>query len=216
MDFKMASNPVYRVGPTVSTWVVPVEQANGTWSSSTEHTSGSWIPFFEQPNGAWVTSNTGFDRSAVIFCEDLLTRVSTLSTSEIESEGYLELEAALDEMVALDTDEDWRIEPAIYSTSCYIAAWLMDKSCPAPRVFNHGPKSVVFNWINDSNNSYLTISAEGLSTLVSSSDGIKLRKDYAAQEVLNIETVLLLANTSLDWVTVVHSNRTNSTSALGE
>jgi len=61
----------------------------------------------------------------------------------------------------------------------------MANSFPAPRIFTHGPKSVVFNWSNEVDNLYLTISADKISALISSPERIKRRIDYSANELMN-------------------------------
>jgi len=75
--------------------------------------------------------------------------------------------------------------PPVYNAACYVAAGLMANSFPAPRIFTHGPKSVVFNWSNEVDNLYLTISADKISALISSPERIKRRIDYSANELMN-------------------------------
>jgi hypothetical protein len=61
----------------------------------------------------------------------------------------------------------------------------MSNSFPAPRIFNHGPKSVVFNWSKEADNLYLTVSADHVSALISSPERIKRRIDLTANELAN-------------------------------
>jgi len=90
---------------------------------------------------------------------------------------YMELGEALMEMAELEDDE-WRIDKSVYAVACYIAEIFKDKSSyPAPHIFNHGPKSVVFNWTDEKNNLYLTISANNLSLLATSPQKIEKRID---------------------------------------
>lgn len=98
---------------------------------------------------------------------------------------YQELGDALGEMTELDEGDEWKIDTAVYSAACYVAAGLMANLYPAPRIFNHGPKSVVFNWSDEGDNLYLTISADQISALISSPERIKWRVDLSAKELAN-------------------------------
>jgi hypothetical protein len=104
---------------------------------------------------------------------------------------YQDLGEALTQMTDLDEGTEWAIERPVYETACFIAAGLMVNSFPAPRVFNHGPKSVVFNWSDEkSNNLYLTVSVDRISALISSPERIKTRLDYSAQHLLKYDNLL--------------------------
>jgi hypothetical protein len=92
---------------------------------------------------------------------------------------YLEIGEALSEMVGLKEDDEWRIDKPVYAAACRIAAELMAASYPAPRIFNHGPQSVVFNWSIGTNNLYLTISSNRISALLSSTEHIERRIGYS-------------------------------------
>jgi hypothetical protein len=94
-------------------------------------------------------------------------------------QDYRDLGDALKEMVELDEGDDWRIDTPVYETACLVAAGLRDIHLPAPRVFTHGPKAVVFNWSNDIDNLYLTISADRMSALISTPESITRRIDYS-------------------------------------
>lgn len=102
-----------------------------------------------------------------------------------QSHEYLELGEALSEMVELEEDDEWRIDKPVYATACYIAAELKVASYPAPRIFNHGPKSVVFNWSVGTNNLYLTISSNRISALASSPERIERRTDNSLNQLTN-------------------------------
>jgi hypothetical protein len=104
---------------------------------------------------------------------------------------YLELSSALKDMSLADEDED-RIEPEVYRHACAYAAEVIQRHLPVPKIFSHGPQSVVFNWHNGGLNRYLTISRNSLSILISNSAKIIRRKDVQptlGPELLN--TVLL-------------------------
>ena len=92
--------------------------------------------------------------------------VPMIDQAEIKKD-YQELGLALVEMKELEDDEELRIEPPVYAAACVVAVDLMAHLFPAPRVFTHGPKSVVFNWTNQSSKLYLTISSDKISALVS-------------------------------------------------
>ncbi len=117
------------------------------------------------------------------------TRVPMIWQSEL-AEEYQELGYALSTMTELDETDEWKIEQPVYEAASNVAVQLMANAYPAPRVFTHGPKSVVFNWSQDNNNLYLTISADKLSALISTPQEIKRRIDYPASAFLNPAFVL--------------------------
>lgn len=102
-----------------------------------------------------------------------------------QSHEYLELGEALSEMVELEEDDECRIDKPVYDTACYIAAELKVAPYQAPRIFNHGPKSVVFNWSFGTYNWYLTISSNRISALASSPERIELRIDNYLNKLTN-------------------------------
>lgn len=120
----------------------------------------------------------------------VLSTVSGTSTgiagrSELR-EDYLELGRALSEMVELEEDDEWRIDEPVYTAACRIAAELMLATpYSAPRVFSHGPKSVVFNWSKGTENLYLTIGSDMVSALSSSLERIKQRIDLPINQLPN-------------------------------
>jgi hypothetical protein len=104
---------------------------------------------------------------------------------------YQGLGEALTQMTELDEESKWGIERPVYEAACFVAAGLMINSFPAPRVFNHGPKSVVFNWTDtNSNNLYLTVSADRISALVSSPERIKRRLEFPTERLLDYGNLL--------------------------
>lgn len=102
--------------------------------------------------------------------------------SEINQE-YQELGEALGEMTQLDEGDEWKVDVVVYQVACQVAAELLANSFPAPRIFNHGPKSVVFNWSRGNNNLYLTISSDYISALVSSPERIKRRIEFSTKDM---------------------------------
>jgi hypothetical protein len=103
---------------------------------------------------------------------------------------YQELGAALIEMTELDDQSQWRIEPPVYEAACLIAQGLMNNLWPAPRVFTHGPQSVVFNWPVNTDNLYLTVSADKVSVLISSPERIKARIEFSGTALRNPSLLL--------------------------
>jgi hypothetical protein len=138
--------------------------------------------------------------SATGFMDVMSTETLVLTTfssvpvfweSELRQQEYQELGAALGEMTKLEEGDEWKIDPPVYNAACYVAAGLMIHSFPAPRVFNHGTKSVVFNWSYGADNMYLTISADHISALISSPERIKRRVEYSLNELTNPSVAFL-------------------------
>jgi len=102
---------------------------------------------------------------------------------------YQELGQALSELTELEEDEEWKIDQPVYQVACHVASELMAFSFPAPTIFTHGPKSVVFNWESDNTNLYLTVSADHMSVLASSPERIKRRLELP-KELLNQQKLL--------------------------
>ena len=103
---------------------------------------------------------------------------------------YQELGDALNELTVLDEDDEWKIESDVYRVACYAAAELMEHAYPAPKVFNHGPKSVVFNWTNGTSNLYLTISCDSISALVSTPKKIGRRMTFSKKQLADLSMFL--------------------------
>jgi len=105
---------------------------------------------------------------------------------------YQELGEALSQLTCFEEDNsEWEIEPSVYAAACYVAAGLMFNALPVPKVFNHGRKSVVFNWSNNADNLYLTVSSDRISALISSPERIQRRIEYPAAELIDPEFALL-------------------------
>jgi hypothetical protein len=115
--------------------------------------------------------------------------VPVIWQSELAQE-YQGLGEALGEMTDLDEGSEWKIDPPVYGAACFVAAGLMLSSYPAPRILNHGPKSVVFNWSRGNSNLYLTISADKVSALISSPERIQRRVEFSLNDLLNPALVL--------------------------
>jgi hypothetical protein len=120
----------------------------------------------------WLNKNMTFSSVPVIW------------NSELNQE-YRELGEALSGMSELNEGEEWRIDRPVYTAASNVAAALRANSVEAPRVFNHGPKSVVFNWSHNADNLYLTISADHISALISSPQCIKRRIELSACDLVD-------------------------------
>lgn len=103
---------------------------------------------------------------------------------------YQELGETLSQLAEQNDVDDWGIEPPVYGTACFVAAELLANRYPAPRVFTHGSKSVVFNWSQNDDNLYLTITGDRISALVSSPERIKRRIEFSRSELISPESVL--------------------------
>ncbi len=93
------------------------------------------------------------------------------------SSDYVELGEALRDMAEVEEDDDWHIDPGVYGNALFVAAALREVAIPAPRVFTHGPGSVVFNWSYLGDNLYLTVSADRMAALLSTPELIVRRVD---------------------------------------
>ena len=116
--------------------------------------------------------------------------VPVIWESELRQHEYRELGAALSEMTKLEEGDEWKIDPPVYDAACYVAAGLMAYSFPAPHIFNHGTKSVVFNWSYGTDNMYLTVSADHISALISAPEHIKRRIEYSINELTDPSVAL--------------------------
>lgn len=120
----------------------------------------------------------------IIFAGPMSSTVPVILASEL-AHDYRELGEALNELRDLDADDEWKIDAPVYHAACFVAAELMANNFSVPRVFAHGPHSVVFNWHNGLDNLYLTVSADRMSALISSPERIKRRIDYSASDLID-------------------------------
>jgi len=176
---------------------------NLIWSPSiyrqvTLNVDSSSVPPVDDQEGQPSTSLVTSKGPMVYEIQPLRMSVSSIciiGPSELSQE-YQEVGEALSEMVNLDEDNEWRIELPVYAIACHIAGKLKEATYPAPRIFNHGPKSVVFNWSRGNDDLYLTISANGISALLSSARSIQRRIDCSFNEFST--PVLLLSSIQTD------------------
>jgi hypothetical protein len=153
------------------------------------HTSNS----SSQPPNEWMRAAANFlpknsgasDSNVVPQMENHFLRVTFSSVpiiwqSDIDQE-YQDLGSALSEMTQVDDEDDLRIDRNVYQVACQVATSLLVNSYPAPRIFNHGAKSVVFNWAQGKTNLYLTISSDFVSVLLSSPERIKERIELSTK-----------------------------------
>jgi hypothetical protein len=116
--------------------------------------------------------------------------VPVIWESELRRQEYQQLGAALGEMTKFEEGDEWKIDPPVFSAACHVAAGLMANSFPAPHIFNHGTKSVVFNWSQGADNLYLTVSADHISALISSPERIKRRVEFSVNELADPSFIL--------------------------
>jgi len=152
--------------------------------------------------GNYIKSDPTVPRPAVLpdssqILKTAFSNIPFLWKPELRRE-YQSLGEALEQMTELDDDSQDKIDPPVFGVACFVAAGLMGSSYPAPRVFNHGPKSVVFNWEHEKSNLYLTISADKVSALVSSPERIQKRIDFSGTPVL--EPAQILAAIHSTWL----------------
>jgi hypothetical protein len=147
-------------------------------------TSGLTITYSSNNTSAHASSDINepvhFERGFLI---DSFSSVPVITHDELAHE-YRNLGEALSEMAQLETDGDWGIEKDVQHVAFQVAAELQSMSVPAPQTFTHGPKSVVFNWSTVSENLYLTISTDYISALVSTTEKITKRVDFATNQLL--------------------------------
>ena len=156
-------------------------------SISVHESSGTMEPLAYPP--FVIVSSSPFPVSSMPISESRVV-MQTLSSVPVVLQSdlipqYLELGDALSELTLLDEDSEWKIESDVYRVACYAATELMEHAYPAPKVFNHGPKSVVFNWTTDIGNVYLTISSNFISALVSTPKQIERRISFSAKQLAN-------------------------------
>jgi hypothetical protein len=130
-----------------------------------------------------LTSPIAASEKVTLILRENLSSVPAIWDSEL-SQSYRELGDTLHELTELTEDDVASIEVSVFSAACYVASQLMLNSIPPPRVFNHGSKSVVFNWTLGADNVYLTISADKMSALISSPERIQRRIEYSADQLM--------------------------------
>lgn len=166
--------------------------------------SGSEPPDIPHPPADWQSptlkqADTGFalpdfDAETLIVRAGFST-VPTVWDLELMQE-YEELGEALREMVELEDGDEWKVNGDVYRAACRVASGLKATSFPAPRIFNHGPSSVVFNWSESTDNLYLTVTSDRISALVSSRERIKARVELSADELMNPPTIIAAVRAS--------------------
>jgi hypothetical protein len=124
--------------------------------------------------------------AAHLFTVPLSSSEPVISLWELFDE-YRELGEAFGQMAEPDEDDDSWIEAPVLNIARNVAVELMTSAFPVPQIFNHGPKSLVFNWIYGRDNLYLTVSSRNVSILVSTPEKIKRRVEYPLGEFLKHE-----------------------------
>jgi hypothetical protein len=154
-----------------------------------------------EPGGTYVReSNTSEPMTAMVssspIFKSIFSSVPVVWESELAVE-YHELGEALGQMTDLENGDEWRIDRAVFDTACFVAAGLFLTEQSAPRVFTHGPKSIVFNWGRENADLYLTISADRVSALISSPERVQRRIDFSLNDTSS-QALLLSAIQSTD------------------
>jgi hypothetical protein len=135
--------------------------------------------------GSGLVGASASTQQASLVFGTTFTNVPVILKSELINE-YQDVGQALNEMTDFEEGNEWWIEPAVYNAACFVAAGLMANSIPAPRVLNHGPSSVVFNWSQKTDNLYLTVSADRLSALISSPERITRRVEFSIKGFISL------------------------------
>jgi hypothetical protein len=137
-----------------------------------------------QSTTSGLAATTAQSESAIV--RHMFSNVPVIGYRELSGD-YGELGQALSEMTQFEQGDEWKIEPPVYEAARYVAGQLMAKDVPPPRLFNHGPKSVVFNWTSSNNdkNLYLTVSADKISALISSPARIERRVEIDYSKLPN-------------------------------
>lgn len=169
---------VLNQGTTQATFSTNDDADRGTSYSEIHIQSGSTALSESQPSPQSMVFKETFSSVPVIWESDL-------------HREYQELGVALLEMKSLDGENEHQLDEQVYLAASYVATELRANSFPLPSVFSHGPKSVVFNWSNNEDNLYLTVSADRMSALITSPERIQRRIEYPKSLPANPETTLL-------------------------
>lgn len=91
---------------------------------------------------------------------------------------YQDLGEALTQLLQVEFEDERKIDEQTYKSAYLVAGYLHSNSIPAPRLFTHGSRAIVFTWSTGEENRYVTISREAVSTLVSTHSRIERRAEY--------------------------------------
>lgn len=179
------------VESTTSTYTYPNDNSSGKSLSVTQDALGpdSQGNYPSCTISVYLNSSVEDPRSAHLIIDSSFSSIPVIWESELSHE-YSELGEALAELTEIEESEGLGIEQPVFAAASSIALQLMANSYPAPRIFNHGPRSVVFNWTEGFQNLYLTISADKVSALMSIPAKIQRRIDYSMNSLLNPALVL--------------------------
>jgi hypothetical protein len=127
--------------------------------------------------------------------ENQIVRTTLLSSAAFTpwatiSHGYQKLGKVLEEMRNIDSADEEKIHGPVIKNACDLANGLLAKQYPAPKVFNHGPASVVFNWTRGNRSLYLTVSEKYVSALLSTPEKIQKRINLSTESLLDPATVV--------------------------
>jgi len=118
-----------------------------------------------------------------------------------QDQEYVELGEILSDLASRDGDDNWWISDSVYSAASNVATWLKEERYPVPQVFVHGPTSVVFNWMRNERNLYLTVSSESVSALTSTPERIEDCREISwSNSFISIRTLLPIQSALLPGV----------------
>lgn len=171
--------------------------------------------FIVDPEELYLTySATGWNLILSESANKLMTNVSNSTSIKILqtplAQEYKELGEALTLLAGMSDNSEWRIENSVYEAARFVASHLAIAELPVPKIFNHGSKSVVFNWTDNSGNTYLTVSAEKMSALKSTPERIQLRREYDLKSLVDAEATLFDLQASSLNPPIMRLERANS------
>lgn len=96
---------------------------------------------------------------------------------------YGDVGEALSDLSSLDIDDEARIEGGVFDAALFVATMLMAGAADVPKIFSHGPKSVVFNWDDDGENKYLTVSDQKVYLMKSTVESIDFKSHILLKDL---------------------------------
>jgi hypothetical protein len=158
---------------------VSMQAASTTYGSVTAYGGTATYTVTLPSSGSyWVANGDVLLAQDTVASNSALIGMPGAAWKVVLSDDYQALGQTLSELSS-QTDDDWRIDEPVYQVARYVAAELMAESFPAPKLFIHGPASVVFFWEQGANNNlYLTVSERDVSALVMSNGEIQFQFDF--------------------------------------
>lgn len=135
------------------------------------------------PSMASTSSASVQNGTTDIVISKAMSHVPVLTPQQLRAE-YADVGKALSELKSIEAGDEWQIDEDVFDVATKLGANLLLRGWPAPHVYSHGPKSVIFNWEKGRDNFYLTISADKVSVLMSGPDSIKARRTFTSQNFI--------------------------------